>query len=434
MEDQYWVNANVLYKLTHMNFWEIHRLSVYQYTYTYTMNASFNARKATLGDIGLKSSLSYSLFLRACTGYAQMIQFKKEDYLCPNCGDSPSYIVCDGKTDGPTKRKVEHLKEFDKAEGDDSDLCQGSFFQDRVFLSENRERKLVCSLLTDTITQEEFLESEDISTENGEMVSTLVARLSLSWPEDTPKTYRRFLGNISKYSSVAGFLQVQSAEPLQVLAAFCHKTLDIRSVATVERQKLVAEELPALWPNLLEILHLEKTDFLPDDVSEIVLKLIQIRTDTFLKAAVRSPDDYVDWTSPNDEHPTQYYPNWPIFRYPQKYVVRNITDCDFCTKNFNDHMDFSYGVFSVGCACKLNVTYGYELMLCKESAHNIFRLLMCRDLNLYSLKGVIFDHACGLDQYLLNREPREFEFLRCLVDGAHWQVWILFGLTIRQYC
>ena len=108
----------------------------------------------------------------------------------------------------------------------------------------------------------------------------------------------------------------------------------------------------------------------------------------------------------------------------QKNVVRNVTDCDFCTKNFNDHMDFSYGVFFVGCACKLNVTYGYELMLCRGSAHNIFRLLMCRDLDLYSLKGVIFDHACGLDQYLLNREPREFEFLKCLGDGAHWQVWI----------
>ena len=59
---------------------------------------------------------------------------------------------------------------------------------------------------------------------------------------------------------------------------------------------------------------------------------------------------------------------------------------------------------------------------CKESAHNIFRLLMSRDLNLHSLQGVIFDHACGLDQYILNREPSEFEFLRCLVDGAHWQV------------
>ena len=48
------------------------------------MNANFNARKTSLGDIGLESSLTYSLFLRACTGYAQMVQFRKEDFLCPN--------------------------------------------------------------------------------------------------------------------------------------------------------------------------------------------------------------------------------------------------------------------------------------------------------------------------------------------------------------
>ena len=82
----------------------------------------------------------------------------------------------------------------------------------------------------------------------------------------------------------------------------------------------------------------------------------------------------------------------------------------------------------------MNITYGYELMLCKESAHNLFRLLMCRDINLHALQGVIFDHACGLDQYILNREPREFEYLRCLVDGAHWQVQfnsIFFFLSIN---
>ena len=77
-------------------------------------------------------------------------------------------------------------------------------------------------------------------------------------------------------------------------------------------------------------------------------------------------------------------------------------------------------MFSVGCSCPSNVTYGFKLMLQKESCHNIFRLLMCRDLDFLKLKGVFFDHSCGLDQYILNREPREFEYLRCLVDGAHW--------------
>ena len=386
------------------------------------MNAGFNARKTSLSDIGLKSSLSYSLFLRAVTGYAQMIKFRKEDFLCPNCGDSPSYIVCDGKTDGPTKRKVEHLQELDRAEGDDSVLCQGSLFQDRVFLSQRCERQLICRMLTEDISVDEFLESDDISSENGILIATLVGRLSVSWLDELPKPYKRFLANISKYSSVAGFLQVLSMQTLDLLSDFCHRRLDIRSAVNSLKQKQVAEELPALWSNLINILNLENSDYLPEDISGIILKLIDIRKNTFLTAAERSEDDYVEWEDPEKEHPTQYYPNWPIWRYPNKYEVRNVSDCDFCDKAFNKHKDFSHGVFSVGCACALNITYGYELMLCRESAHNIFRLLMCRDVDLLALQGVIFDHSCGLDQYLLNREPREFEFLRCLVDGAHWQV------------
>ena len=74
-----------------------------------------------------------------------MVQFKKEDFLCPSYGDSPSYIVCDGKTNGPTKRKVNHLHKLDRAEEDESVLAQGSSFESRVFLSESRERKLVCN-------------------------------------------------------------------------------------------------------------------------------------------------------------------------------------------------------------------------------------------------------------------------------------------------
>lgn len=387
------------------------------------MNATFNSRKTVLSDIGVKSSLSYSTFLRACTGYAKMIQFRKEDFLCPSCGDSPNYIVCDGKTDGPTKRAVEHLQELDQAEDDPSVLCQGSLFQDRVFLFENKERKLVCKLLTDMVSYDDFLESEDITTDNGRMIVTLVERISQSWPdEELPKPYKQFLGNISKYSSVAGFMQVLSAQPLEFLDEFCQQSLDLRSAENSEKQRQVAAELPALWPNIISILNLEKSDYLPGDVSVIISKLIFIRRNTFLTAAVRSDDDYVKWEDSEQEHSTMFYPNWPIWRYPKKYEVRNVTDCDFCEKGFNKHNDFSFGVFSVGCLCPYNITMGYELMLCKESAHNIFRLLMCRDVNMHALQGVVFDFACGLDQYMLNREPVEFEYLRLLVDGAHWQV------------
>ena len=244
----------------------------------------------------------------------------------------------------------------------------------------------------------------------------------MSWPGDIPTPYERLIGNICKISSVAGFLQILSPESLDLLDQFCNQTLDIRSARNANLQKQLMEEMPALWPNLVDILNLENANYLPDDVSCIILTLIEIRRNTFLHAAVRSEDDYIDWEDPDKEHPTQFYPNWKIWRNPKKYIVRNMNDCEFCEKSFNKHNDFSFGVFSVGCACPLNITYGYELMLCKESAHNLFRLLMCRDVNLHELQGLIFDHACGLDQYILNSEPKEFEYLRCLIDGAHWQV------------
>ena len=57
----------------------------------------------------------------------------------------------------------------------------------------------------------------------------------------------------------------------------------------------------------------------------------------------------------------------------------------------------------------------------KSERRAIFNLLMCRDIDLNNLEGIIYDFACGLDPYLLNREPREFEFIRTLVDGSHWQ-------------
>ena len=387
------------------------------------MNATYNSRKSALSDIGLKSSLGYSTFLRAFTGYIKIVQFRKEDFLCPSCGPSPCYLVCDGKTDGPTKRKVEHLKELDRAEDDTSVLCQGSFFENRVFLFEKKERRLVCQLLTNTISYDEFLNSGDICTDNGRLIKALVERISTSWPEeDIPKTYNTFLANISKLSSVEGFMQVLSPQPLQFLQEFCSRNLDLRTAEHREKEKLMAEELPALWPNVLGILFLEKAVYLPDDVANIVSKLIYIRRNSFLSAAVRSADDYVDWENVEKEHCTMFYPNWPIWRHPKKYEERSVTDCDFCEKGFDKHNDFSFGVFSVGCLCPFNITMGFELMLCKESSHNIFRLLMCRDVDLHALKGVVFDFACGLDQYILNREPSEFEYLRLLVDGAHWQV------------
>ena len=96
----------------------------------------------------------------------------------------------DGKEDiGPLKRKVQHLEELDRHPDDHEVLEQGSHFSKRVFLSAHKERQLACGLVTGTISMEEFLESEDIKSENGELVRDLVKKIEEENPLQIPEEY-----------------------------------------------------------------------------------------------------------------------------------------------------------------------------------------------------------------------------------------------------
>ena len=48
------------------------------------------------------------------------------------------------------------------------------------------------------------------------------------------------------------------------------------------------------------------------------------RDKTFRNAEVRQDDMYFDWPDQNEEHATQFYPAFKMFRYPKKYRVNTI--------------------------------------------------------------------------------------------------------------
>ena len=93
----------------------------------------------------------------------------------------------------------------------------------------------------------------------------------------------------------------------------------------------------------------------------------------------------------------------------------------FLKASLSKHSQFLDGIFSIGCACKYSITYGFELMCHSESPRHFFHFLTSRRVNYRHLRGVIFDFACGLHRYILNREPAQFETVQFLVDGSHWQ-------------
>ena len=48
-------------------------------------------------------------------------------------------------------------------------------------------------------------------------------------------------------------------------------------------------------------------------------------------------------------------------------------------------------------------------------------VLMTRQWDRSTLRGIIYDHACGAHRYFLNREPRDFKNFNFIVDGCHFQ-------------
>ena len=78
------------------------------------------------------------------------------------------------------------------------------------------------------------------------------------------------------------------------------------------------------------------------------------------------------------------------------------------------------GFFSVGCGCPFNITFGFEIMLAKESPRNLFRFLTTRDVNMNALEGILVDFGCLFEPYVLNREADMLETVHVLVDGSHW--------------
>ena len=207
--------------------------------------------------------------------------------------------------------------------------------------------------------------------------------------DNFPAGYKNLLSNLSKATSVSGFLQVTRPDTLRILEDYCDQLISLRSPEHNDDLKLVMAELPALWPDLLDILNRLDSTYLPLQVSAIVKKLIEIRRNIFINSPDRYSADYFEYEWDEvGEHSTQFWPNWEILTYPKKYNVRNVKDEDLCNKEFRQSSKHPAGLFSGG--CPHNITLGFELTLNQESPHNLFRLLQCRDLDISRLKGLYF--------------------------------------------
>ena len=149
-----------------------------------------------------------------------------------------------------------------------------------------------------------------------------------------------------------------------------------------------------IYKDINEICLYEETDYLPETTSKLILRLLEIRKLTYENSAIRFQEQYFDYDGEGVfmEHPLEFFPKNPLKKYPKNYSVSGNVDEDFCSKSYPTHSDFASGIFSVGCSCQKPITMGFTLMLKGESPRNIFRILMTRQWDRSTLRGIIYRH------------------------------------------
>ena len=93
------------------------------------------------------------------------------------------------------------------------------------------------------------------------------------------------------------------------------------------------------------------------------------------------------------------------------------TEEEPCRKESQRHKILLPGLFTAFCPNK--ICLGFSLMLDPESPKKAFVLLLQRFSKDLDNITVVYDNACNLHQYVLNREPARFRHTQFRVDRLH---------------
>ena len=115
-----------------------------------------------------------------------------------------------------------------------------------------------------------------------------------------------------------------------------------------------------------------------------------------------------------------YFPHLPQHHGPGSYKADKHCQTgndDKCRKQSYGHPTLTPGIFTL--YCQHGVCYGFEVLRSCESPRHPFQLFTTRFTSPPSV--IVYDNACQLHIYSLNREPQRFKRTLFVVDRFHWR-------------
>jgi hypothetical protein len=111
-----------------------------------------------------------------------------------------------------------------------------------------------------------------------------------------------------------------------------------------------------------------------------------------------------------------YFPNHPIVRTCARTKIA-LSNNSSCTKNYQSSGKLGAGIILFWCA-KHRLCIGFLLLESAESCEYVYSTLVTRFKRIP--KTIIYDNACNLSEYCLNRAPELFIDTKFLVDAFHY--------------
>lgn len=246
----------------------------------------------------------------------------------------------------------------------------------------------------------------------GKLIKSLQKDTSL--PIAAPDVYREFFSELARNSPACGIFQYcGNPEIIEILQNIANCKLDLFDSINHSQLDLLTRYIPILT-SFLHMCH-RPQNIVPAPVRAVIMDIVDCM---IYPSTIPQPSS--DHYHPPEENKLSFFPNLPSLTGPANYAADKLqAKCgsDECRKYTGCHPVLTPGVFTIFCPHK--ICYGFEVMSTHESPRHPFQIFRSRFK--VAPKLIIYDNACKLHQYCLNREPAFFKCTQFAVDRFHWR-------------
>ena len=373
-------------------------------------------------------SVSYDTFRLGWNTFSRLLNISYVNcFKCEHCGPEPDIVICDGTFLGMRKDLIQPFMQ--KQIHTEMTPIRGTKPKDRIVVKSAQTRKLLQLYSGKSVSKslrgfrkvsqdKEMTRSQmkdflfNLGQESPELYNLVKRLTSETKSRMAPREYQDLFYELSLSSPAVGILQIgDDSKAKHLIKKICDHSLNLFDSLELENLKYLKDRTPWLCRFLSNIK--DSHGNIPEDVTKLLNVFLEKIDNCF---SVDGDNLY----PPVSNDKLSFFPNLSLHHGNGIYEAdknSNSDDTKGCRKESYKHPKLTPGIFTV--FCPHGICYGFQAMTSCESPKVPFMIFKTRFSKAPSV--IIYDNACNLHKYCLNREPVFFKGTRFYVDSFHWK-------------